>query len=372
MKISGMLRGSTWWRRCSRASSGSMVSLPMRFGRQCRMNTWTAHSKNGNNASITTGTSASVICQSPTTMRACQRGGQSGANHPGGGVFPELATRIAQREALARGALGRDGHGCSSKLVIAASIAAVAGSRRSIAAFSRRRGRPPRSRRRGPGRPPGGRPRRPSRRREPAAQARTWPEACCTSAGTRWNRRRRRRGPRRSARGAAARPGRVSASRLRTASSRSAANSGRRRTAASSATFGPLCNRASRMLRTTERSSSPARSNNRGRRSSPACRRKSRTVVASPWRTSTRPAAETRLSASRTAGRDTPSTSARRRSLGSVCPGCISPLSTSARICSKTSSGTERRFTGCRAMAPEWPIRGQRSSGQTTAALPQR
>ena len=40
MKISGMLRGSTWWARCSRASSGSIVSPPTRFGRQCRTNTW--------------------------------------------------------------------------------------------------------------------------------------------------------------------------------------------------------------------------------------------------------------------------------------------------------------------------------------------
>jgi hypothetical protein len=47
-----------------------MVSLPMRFGRQCRMNMWMTHSKNGNPASITTGTSVSAICQSPTTMRA--------------------------------------------------------------------------------------------------------------------------------------------------------------------------------------------------------------------------------------------------------------------------------------------------------------
>ncbi len=71
-----------------------------------------------------------------------QRGGQSGANHPGGGVFPELAQRIPQRETLARRALGRDGHGFSSKLVITASIAAVAGSRRSIAAFFAASGSP--------------------------------------------------------------------------------------------------------------------------------------------------------------------------------------------------------------------------------------
>ena len=41
------------------------------------------------------------------------------------------------------------------------------------------------------------------------------------------------------------------------------------------------------MLRATAGSSSPSRTSSRGSRSSPACRRKSRTVVAPPWRTST-------------------------------------------------------------------------------------
>ncbi len=47
-----------------------MVSLPTVFGRQCRTNTWMTHSKNGNSASMTTGTRASLICQSPMTTRA--------------------------------------------------------------------------------------------------------------------------------------------------------------------------------------------------------------------------------------------------------------------------------------------------------------
>ena len=47
-----------------------MVSPPIVFGRQCRTNTWTTHSKKGNSASITTGTSASLSRQSPAAMRA--------------------------------------------------------------------------------------------------------------------------------------------------------------------------------------------------------------------------------------------------------------------------------------------------------------
>ena len=65
-------------------------------------------------------------------------------------------------------------------------------------------------------------------------------------------------------------------------------------------------------------------------RSRPPRRRKSRTVVEPPWRTSTRPAVARRCRASRTAGRETPSTSASRRSLGSGSPGPRSPPVTSA------------------------------------------
>ena len=171
-----------------------------------------------------------------------------------------------------------------------------------------------------------------------AAPAHRWREGCCTSAEMRWSRRRRRRGPRRS--GVALLLDRVLL--RRQLEHRFVEQRGQLRRLASGGQLGDfrtVVQPGSSMLRTTETSSSPSRINNRGSRSSPACRRKSRTLVASPWRTSTRPAALSRLSASRTAGRDTPSTSASRRSLGSVSPGCISPQSSSVTICSKTPSG---------------------------------
>ena len=101
MKINGMLRGSAWCARCSRESRGSIVNRPTRFGRQCRTNTWTIHSKNGKSASITNGTTASVNCQSPTMIRAISATTKSDANHPGGGVLPELAPSVGQREPFA-------------------------------------------------------------------------------------------------------------------------------------------------------------------------------------------------------------------------------------------------------------------------------
>ena len=73
-------------------------------------------------------------------------------------------------------------------------------------------------------------------------------------------------------------------------------------------------------------------------------------------------ACESRWSASRTAGRETPSTSASRRSLGSGSPAASSPSTTSPRSWSKTSSGTRRRATGFRAMPPRSP--GHTSGGQ--------
>ena len=216
------------------------------------------HSKNGNSASITTGTSASVICQSPTTMRAVSAAATSLPITHGDGCFAELAPRIAQSESLAGSALGGDGHDLFLQIGDHGEHCRGGGFEKVRSPPSwRHRDRPPRSCRRVPGRPAGGRPRRPSPRREQAARARMWPAACCTSAGTRSNRRRRRRGPRTSARDVAARPGRSPTPGCRTASSSSAAKPGWRRTAASSAAFGPLCNRASRMLRTTDRSSSP-------------------------------------------------------------------------------------------------------------------
>ena len=74
------------------------------------------------------------------------------------------------------------------------------------------------------------------------------------------------------------------------------------------------------------------------------------TVVAPPWRTWSSPVCAIRCSASRTAGRETPSTSASRRSLGRLSPAGISPSTTSASTWSKTSSGTDRRTTGCNGM----------------------
>ena len=65
---------------------------------------------------------------------SCQSCSQGGANHPRRRVFPELATCITQRERFACRAIRRDSHDCSSRLVITASIAVVAGSRRSMAA----------------------------------------------------------------------------------------------------------------------------------------------------------------------------------------------------------------------------------------------
>ena len=55
--------------------------------------------------------------------------------------------------------------------------------------------------------------------------------------------------------------------------------------------------------------------------------------------------------ASRTAGRETPSPSASRRSLGSCSPGARPPSTTSASTWSNTSSGTERRVTGWSGMS---------------------
>ena len=64
-----------------------MVSLPTCFGRQCRTNTWTTHSKNGNSASITSGTSASLTCQSPMTMRAVSAAANTAPITQGEGCF---------------------------------------------------------------------------------------------------------------------------------------------------------------------------------------------------------------------------------------------------------------------------------------------
>ncbi len=66
------------------------------------------------------------------------------------------------------------------------------------------------------------------------------------------------------------------------------------------------------MERTTETSSSPARTSKPGEQIEAGVPRGSRArVVVSPWRISTRPASvRASLSASRTAGRDTPRTSA--------------------------------------------------------------
>ena len=134
---------------------------------------------------------------------------------------------------------------------------------------------------------------------------------------------RRRRGPSRRARAAAARPRR----RCRRTPRRSRVEllDQRVRTprsAASAATPGPI----SEPRLDDAAARPPGRRSRRapagaGSRSRPAWRRKSRTVVAPPWRTSTSRVWAIRCSASRTAGRETPSTSASRRSLGSDSPG---------------------------------------------------
>ena len=241
------------------------------------------HSKNGNRASITTGTSGIGELPVADDDPCGQRRDQHGANHPGGGVFTELAHGIGKGEHLSRRCapvrwsslilqVVDDGKQCRrcrfEKLV---------------------RGLPRRRRLAGDDRVGqvaiglrACRPRRPSRRPGRPARARRWREVCCTSTEMRWSPRRRRRGPRTSAHGAAARRDRrrprAAAARHRAVRPAPVAA----RSAASSATLGPLCSRVSRMLRTTEKSSSPARMSSRGSRSSPACRRKSRTVVASP------------------------------------------------------------------------------------------
>ena len=89
---------------------------------------------------------------------------------------------------------------------------------------------------------------------------------------------------------------------------------------------GPIASRASSTLRATEASSLPRRTSSWGSRSRPAERWKSRTVVAPPCRTSTSRDWAIRCSASRTAGRETPSTSASRRSLGSDSPAPMLPV----------------------------------------------
>ena len=115
-------------------AAGRWCSLPTRLGRQCRMNTWMTHSKNGNSASITTGTSASVICQSPTTMRAAAAAASVAPIIHGEGCFQNSHHASQSVKPLRAVRSVRDGHGCSSSPVITASIAVVAGSRRSSAA----------------------------------------------------------------------------------------------------------------------------------------------------------------------------------------------------------------------------------------------
>ena len=75
-----------------------MVTGPTRRGRQCRTNTCTIHSKNGNTASIATGTSASVNCQSPTTIRARQGDQQRTPIIHGDGCFQNSLTASASEK----------------------------------------------------------------------------------------------------------------------------------------------------------------------------------------------------------------------------------------------------------------------------------
>ena len=184
---------------------------------------------------------------------------------------------------FACGALGRGGHRCSSRWSIAVSSRRGRGLEQVLRGFSCPFGiaRGDRIGELAIGLR-AGRPRRPSQRPARPARAHRWREACCTSAGTRSSRRRRQRGPRTSARGAAARRGRprrpASAARHRAAQPVPGAAAGppaRRPWARCAAGSRGCCARPTR-------SSSPARTSKRGSRSSPAWRRKSRTVVASP------------------------------------------------------------------------------------------
>ena len=120
-----------------------MVSRPRRFGRQCRTNTWTIHSKNGNSASITSGTSASVSCQSPTMMRAVSAATNIAPIIHGDGCFQNSRPASASVKPFRVGRSVEVVIGCSSRWSIAASSASGGGFEKVVCGcFLRRSGSP--------------------------------------------------------------------------------------------------------------------------------------------------------------------------------------------------------------------------------------
>ena len=80
-----------------------MVSRPIRLGRQCNTKTWTSHSKNGNAASIASGTQQVGDAPIADDDARGQRNDQGDADHPRRRVAPELPRRVGQREPTAPG-----------------------------------------------------------------------------------------------------------------------------------------------------------------------------------------------------------------------------------------------------------------------------
>ena len=116
------------------------MTPPTRFGRQCRMNTWTIHSKNGNSASITSGHDRvgdlPVADDDPRGHRA----DNGDANHPRGGCFQNSRRASASVNPFAYGARRSRWSSVSSRSSRALSSAVVAGSSRSCAACLARSG----------------------------------------------------------------------------------------------------------------------------------------------------------------------------------------------------------------------------------------
>ena len=346
MNTSGRSRGSAWWARWSRASSESTVTGPTLRGRQCSTPTCTTHSITGNSASSPTGSSSSNQLPPPTSTRAVTAASSEVAISHGLGWRQNCAPRTAERQAAARAAWPViRASSAASRSPASFSISGVGRvmRRRPLRRSARaRRGRPPGSRWRAAarGRPRRGRSR--GRRRRSPRRAAGRPHLADLLGHER--RQRLERGlvgraqavehqleHQRVGGGDDGVPERervllpldvVVGGGEQRRGCRRATRRARRRRARPPAPRPPARRRAAPRARCGRRRcrAGRVRTSSRGSRSRPAERAKSRTVVAPPCRTSTSRVCAIRCSASRTAGRETPSTSASRRSLGSGSP----------------------------------------------------
>ena len=367
MKTSGTSRGSAWCSRCLRASSVSTVTPATSRGRQCSTNTWTSHSSTGKSrdqhdrhptgrraASRRATTRATSV---PTSVAVIIHGDGWRQNAAEGATEGDPLRRTPQRGLVGGSARRR------AVLSTSVSVIAVSSSRASIASIRSRGG----DREQvvcalaGLGR----------RRRSAMASARaSYASTCSTSADI--------------TTASASRTGsyaarmllNISRNVIESAPSTTWLPEGQRVLLAAYAVvvgregaarrpavrrrsrrLGPRPRRARRSWgrraagprgceRATARSSSPPVTSSRGSRSSPPSRRKSRTVVEPPCRTSTRPAWPA------AAGPRGPRAGRRRAPRRAVARWAAThrgrgrrPV-TSATSWSKTSSGTERRCTG--------------------------